>query len=102
MFYCINPNHRYQFFSPSRSDGLDPFFPPRPTPTPPGPTPTDDQPTEKPKRNLVNALTALYEAYGGTKKLNNNAVDIIYKIANVINERNNPAEEAVHGPELKD
>ena len=85
MFYCINPNHRYQFFSPSLFDRPDPF---------PGPIPTDDQPTEEPKRNLINALTALYRAYGGEEELNNNAVDIIYKIAEVINEeRNNPAEE---------
>ena len=87
MFYCINPNYRYQFFSPENKPS-----------GPPSEDPSIVEPTEEPKRNLVNALAALYEAYGGEEELNNNAVDIIYKIANVINEKNNtpnvPPEEA--------
>lgn len=77
MFYCINPNYRYQFFSPF--DG--------PRDPDPGVDPADDIPTNEPKRNLVNALAALYRAYGGEEELKNNAVDIIYKIADVINEK---------------
>lgn len=87
MFHCVNPNHRYQFFS--RSDRTDPE---------PEPIPVNNEPTDEPKRNLVNALAALYAAYGGEEELKNNAVDIIYKIADVINERNNtPASEAGSG-----
>ena len=88
MFYCINPNYRYQFFSPSPFDRPDPF---------PGPIPTDDQPAEEPKHNLVNALAALYAAYGGEEELNNNAVDIIYKIADVIGGKGNAPEESPEG-----
>lgn len=71
MFYHINPNYRYQFFSPDKDLSRDPVD------------------AKEPQRNLVNALAALYEAYGGREILNNNAVDIIYKIADVINEKNN-------------
>lgn len=88
MFYHINPNYRYQFFSP--------HIEPRPgIPE----DPVDAEPIIEPKRNLVNALAALYKAYDGKEELNNNAVDIIYKIANVISEKNstpnNPPEEAL-------
>ena len=81
MFYCINPKFKYQFFSPDMAPGV---------------SPEEDlidevEPTNgSPKRNLVGALKALYVAYGGKDELNNNAVDIIYKIVNVINEKNNP------------
>lgn len=81
MFYHINPNYRYQFFSPDDDD--NPFNDSERNPV------VDDNPTNEPKRNLVNALAALYKAYGGEEELKNNAVDIIYKIADVINEKNN-------------
>ena len=85
MFYHINPNYRYQFFSYTR----DPA---------PEPIPTDDQPTNEPsKRNLVGALKALYAAYGGEEELKNNAVDIIYKIADVVQLTNNKAPEVESG-----
>lgn len=75
MFYHINPTYRYQFFSPFV--GVDP---------------ADDIPTNEPKRNLVNALAALYAAYGGEEELKNNAVDIIYKIADVIKRKNSASD----------
>lgn len=84
MFYCMNPKFKYQFFSPQSYD--DPIIDPIPVPA-------DDEPAvpidnnEPSKRNLVGALKALYVAYGGKEELNNNAVDIIYKIAEVINEK---------------
>lgn len=82
MFYCINPKFKYQFFSPNPQ----PEVPPEPA----NPTPINDRPTDEPsKRNLVGALKALYVAYGGEEEVSNNIVDIIYKIANVINEKNN-------------
>lgn len=84
MFYCINPNYRYRFFSPDDMGNNDnPFDDSERDPV------VDDNPANEPKHNLVNALAALYKAYGGEEELNNNAVDIIYKIADVINEKNN-------------
>ena len=86
MFYYINPTYRYQFFSPDSPHSevdADPIV---------------NGPTDEPKRDLVNALISLYAAYGGEEELNNNAVDIIYKIADVINEKNNtPDDEAGSG-----
>lgn len=83
MFHYVNPNHRYQFFSPSPFDRPNPAV---------EPIPVDDEPTDEPKRNLVNALAALYRAYGGEEELNNNAVDIIYKIADVVWSTNNTSD----------
>lgn len=85
MFYYVNPTYRYQFFSPD-SIGRIPEDTELPTTT------------NEPKRNLVNALAALYRAYGGEEELINNAVDIIYKIADRVqltnNASNEPPEEA--------
>ena len=75
MFYYVNPTYRYQFFSPDSEEA-----------------PVVNGSTDEPKRNLVNALISLYEAYGGKAELNNNAVDIIYKIAEVIAQTNNASD----------
>lgn len=40
------------------------------------------------KKNLINALKAYYTALGGTNTTNNNAVDIVYKIAEQVVENN--------------
>lgn len=78
MFYYINPKNKYQFFSPDGMGNDDPFDDSERI------DPADNIPANEPKRNLVNALAALYRAYGGEEELNNNAVDIIYKIAAVV------------------
>ena len=87
MFYHINPNYRYQFFA-----GIDFYKDEEDAPV------IDDKSTNEPsKRNLVGALKALYAAYGGEEELKNNAVDIIYKIADVVQLTNNKAPEVESG-----
>lgn len=87
MFYHVNPKYKYQFFSPQIG---------KEDPEVHDNEPTDNKPL---KRNLINALAALYRAYGGEEELKNNAVDIIYKIADAINEKNNTPDDIIPASE---